>query len=325
MDIRRVRFLVELAEHSRMAATAEALGYSASAVAQHIHALERELGVQLIEPAGRNVRLTPPARVLVEHARPIFADIEYAQTQVAASLTRPQGTVRIATFQTAAFTVVPRMITRLAADHPQVVVEFSGGENDQTLLGLVANRYDLVIFEKYPGIPIELDDSLAVELLVEDPLWLVVPRFVAESLDRNRHPLTQVSTIPWAMEPPGTDPRSWAMGLCQQAGFTPRIRYTTADTLVHLRLVQEGLAVALIPEFALLDSNDIAHRLPPLLSQPPPTRALYTATRRSASNDPAIVATKIALSEALDRGRVCQETGLSGSTRSGYRASAALL
>lgn len=300
IDIRRVRFLVELAEHGTMAATAEALSYSPSAVAQHLHALERELGVKLIEPAGRNVRLTQPARVLVDHARPIFAQLEYAQSQVAASLTDPQGTVRVATFQTAALTIVPRMINQLAALYPQVVIEFTGGENDQTLAGLVANRYDLVIFEKYPGLPVELDESLSVQLLVQDPLWLVVPRQIADSLAKDQNPLQQVATQPWAMEPPGTHPRSWAMELCQQVGFTPHVRYTTADTLVHLRLVEAGLAVALIPEFALLGAGDNACPLTPLLDQPPPARTLLTATRRSAASDPAVVATRNALKEVLD-------------------------
>src|SRR4029079_10809900 len=68
LDIRRVRFLAELADRGTLAAFAEALNYSPSAVAQHVHALERELGVALVEPVGRRGQLTGPARVPGRHA-----------------------------------------------------------------------------------------------------------------------------------------------------------------------------------------------------------------------------------------------------------------
>src|SRR4051794_16000575 len=96
LDIRRVRFLAELADRGTLAAVAEALSYSPSAVAQHVHALERELGVALIEPVGRRVQLTGPARIPVEHARLIFAELERAEADVASALDEPRGTVRIA-------------------------------------------------------------------------------------------------------------------------------------------------------------------------------------------------------------------------------------
>lgn len=299
IDTRRLRFLCQLDSYGTMAATAESLNYSPSAVAQHIHALERELGVRLIEPAGRNVQLTPPARVLVEHARPIFAQLEHAEAQMAASLNAPQGIVRLAAFQTAAFTIIPTMIADTTLRYPQVTIEFAQGENDQNLAGLLDNRYDLVVFEQYPGLPVERHDDLTVHELADDPLWLIVPAAFADELTADPDPLQQVSARPWAMEPPGTHPRIWGVGLCQQAGFTPHVRFTTVDTLLHLKLVGDGLAVALIPQLALAALPSDAKRIAPFTGQLPPNRTLFTATRRSAVADPALVATRQALASAI--------------------------
>jgi DNA-binding transcriptional LysR family regulator len=50
------------------------------------------------------------------------------------------------------------------------------------------------------------------------------------------------------MEPVGTTAREWATAVCRQAGFEPEVRYTSTDLQIHLRLVESGLAAALLPD-----------------------------------------------------------------------------
>ncbi|NUT55486.1 MAG: LysR family transcriptional regulator, partial [Thermoleophilia bacterium] len=68
LDLRRLRLLRELHERGTVAAVAGALQYTPSAVSQQLAVLEREAGVPLLEKAGRTLRLTDAALVLVEHA-----------------------------------------------------------------------------------------------------------------------------------------------------------------------------------------------------------------------------------------------------------------
>ena len=308
LDIRRVRFLTELADRGTLAAVAEALNYSPSAVAQHVHALERELGVMLIEPVGRRVRLTGPARILVEHARRIFAELEQAEADVASALDEPRGTVRVAAFQTAAWTLVPILVTGLGARYPQITLEFTEGENAENLAGLSglsSTRFDLVVFEDYPGLPIGLGEGLDIQDVADDPMWLAVPTALAVTLDTARDPLSQLADAAWVMEPPGTAPRTWAAGVCQRAGFVPRIRYTTDDTMLHLSLIRAGVAVGLLPQLALdaplsrdAGLQDVV-RYALTDGEMPVTRALRTATRRSAAGDPAVAAVRTTLVDAV--------------------------
>lgn len=304
IDTHRLRFLCQLAVSGTMAAAADSLNYSPSAVAQHIHALERELGVRLIEPVGRNVRLTAPARILVDQARSIFAQLEQAQALVAASLDSPQGTLRVAAFQTAAFGIIAQAVGRCAEQYPQVTIEFTQGENDSNVAGLVDNRFDLVVFETYPGLPLELHDDLVVQPVVDDPLWLMVPDGIAGTIDVEQDAIKQVSELPWAMEPPGTHPRRWAFGECQRAGFVPRIRYVSADTLLHLHLVEAGLAVALLPSLALGAARGGASRFAPIAGQLPPARTLFMASRRSTTADPTMAAVRQLLMAVVQEQRV---------------------
>ncbi|MEU4732878.1 LysR family transcriptional regulator, partial [Streptomyces sp. NPDC023588] len=68
LDVRRLRLLRELARRGTIAAVAEALAFSPSAVSQQLGVLEREAGLPLLERTGRGVRLTPAGQHLVGHA-----------------------------------------------------------------------------------------------------------------------------------------------------------------------------------------------------------------------------------------------------------------
>src|SRR3954451_5357765 len=122
LDLKRLRFLRELDERGTIAAVADALQFTPSAVSQQLATLERETGVKLLERAGRGVRLTDPARglgrhpgaaagragrgvrltaparVLVEHAGPLLERAALAEADLAAAAGGVSGRARIAAF-----------------------------------------------------------------------------------------------------------------------------------------------------------------------------------------------------------------------------------
>src|SRR3954466_8149277 len=84
LDLRRLRLLRELSERGTIAAVADALQFTPSAVSQQLAMLERETGVRLLERAGRGVRLTDPALVLVGHASALLDRAAEAEADLAA-------------------------------------------------------------------------------------------------------------------------------------------------------------------------------------------------------------------------------------------------
>ena len=96
LDLHRLRLLRELKHRGTLAAVAEALAYTPSAISQQLSVLETEAGVPLLERAGRRVRLTPAAERLVEHTEAILERLEQARADLDASAASISGTVRIA-------------------------------------------------------------------------------------------------------------------------------------------------------------------------------------------------------------------------------------
>src|SRR3954449_393000 len=120
LDVRRLRVLREVAACGSFSAAAESLSFTQSAVSQQVAALERECATKLLERGPRGVRLTDAGRALVEHADAILARIEDAEEELAAIAGLRGGRLRIATFQSAGATLIPRAVGEFHRRHPGV-------------------------------------------------------------------------------------------------------------------------------------------------------------------------------------------------------------
>jgi DNA-binding transcriptional LysR family regulator len=118
LDLHRLRLLRELKHRGTLAAVADALAYTPSAISQQLSVLETEAGVPLLERAGRRLRLTPAAERLVEHTEAILERLEQARADLDASAASIGGTVRVAAFHTTAHAVIPAAQNSTTASWP---------------------------------------------------------------------------------------------------------------------------------------------------------------------------------------------------------------
>ncbi|SEQ75914.1 DNA-binding transcriptional regulator, LysR family [Lentzea xinjiangensis] len=282
-DLHRLRLLRELSQRGTLAAVAQALNYSPSSVSQQLSLLETEVGVPLLEPVGRRVKLTPQAEILVRHTEEVLARLERAESEVAASLHEVTGTLRVATFQTAALALIPATLARMRDEHPALRIEFQVLDPSEALSGLNARDFDLVFLEEWPDQPQARFSSLEYRELIRDPIRLAVPRGL---------PVSEIRSSPWIMETAGMPQRFFNLNWCRHHGFEPDVRFSSVDVLVKLRFVERGLAVALLPDLVWYDREITVdlHELPE-----PMSRLLFTAARAGRGQHPAVRAFREAL------------------------------
>lgn len=290
-DLHRLRLLREVHLRGTLIAVAAALGYSPSSVSHQLALLEREVGVSLLEPHGRRVRLTAAAELLVSHTGDILLGLERAEAAMTAFTSEVAGTLRVATFQTAAHTLVPDMLDALTLDHPGVTVTVAHIHAHTAIPALHARDFDLVLYEEYPHNPITPHSDVITENLTADPMALLVP---ADSAAATLHDLANAQ---WVAEPPGTPARTWMTALCHDAGFEPTIAFETPDVLLHARLVSQSRAVALIPQLAF-DPTPSTRTLPT-----GEHRTIASAIRRGSEDNRAIAAARHALRDAVQPNR----------------------
>ena len=286
LELRRLRLLRELKIRGTIAAVAEALSYSPSSVSQQLALLETEAGVPLLTKSGRRVQLTPQAEVLVAHTALLLERIELMEAELDSSLTEVRGTVRLAVFQSAALGIIPQALTLLAAEYPALRVEVTQREPENALFETWARDFDLVIAEQYPGHSAPREPDLDRVALCEDELRLGGAASLDDARDRA-----------WVMEPRGTASRHWAEQTCRSAGFEPDVRFETADLQAHIRLIESGNAVALLPDLVWAGRRPSVD-LTALAGAP--KRQVFTSVREASRERPTIVAIRDVLQRSVD-------------------------
>jgi DNA-binding transcriptional LysR family regulator len=291
LDVRRLRLLHQLQLRGTISAVATALSYTPSSVSQQLALLEAEAGVPLLEKSGRRVRLTPQAEVLVRHTSALIERLELMEAELDQSLTAVTGTVRLAVFQSAALGLIPQALTILSEEYPQLRVEVTQREPEHALFETWTREFDLVVAEQYPAHAAPLQADLDRLGLCEDELRLGVPSTLAGTS------LVDAKNSPWVMEPRGTASRHFSEQLCRQAGFEPDVRFETADLQAHIRLIESGHAVAVLPDLVWA-GREPSVRLLALDGRP--ARTVFTSAREASATRPGILACRDALGRAVE-------------------------
>jgi DNA-binding transcriptional LysR family regulator len=299
LELRRLRLLRELHERGTIAAVADALQFTPSAVSQQLAMLERETGVRLLERAGRGVRLTDPALVLVDHAGALLERAAEAEADLAAAASTVTGRGRIAGFQSVALRVALPAMEALARDAPQLRCEFVEAEPEQALPALALGDVDLVIGDAWQHQPWRMPAGLRTEELLRDPVHVALP--VRDPLARRHRdavPLAALAGAAWASGHPAMGWEEMTRRACREhGGFEPDIRHRTNDATVALALVARGLAVTLVPDLVL------AKRPPGValrrIAEAPVSRAIFAATRASDAARPSTQALLSAIRDAV--------------------------
>lgn len=173
LDLRHLIALKAIADEGSFGRAAEQLGYTQSAISQQIAALERIVGLRLIERPGgpRPISLTEAGRVLLRHADAIQARLLAARADMAALEAGDAGRLRVGTFQSVGARIIPALLRRFSENHALVEVVLSELQHEHALLELIERgELDLTFWT----LPVEPGPYEMVELLT-DPYVLVVP------------------------------------------------------------------------------------------------------------------------------------------------------
>jgi DNA-binding transcriptional LysR family regulator len=248
IDVRRLEILREFARCGTVAATAEAVHLTASAVSQQLAALSREAGTPMLEPDGRRVRLTAAAEMLLAHAHEIFTHLEHAEADLAAFRAGHAGTVSLGGFPTSIRALAVPAISAVA-DRSGVRVRVMQVAAEEAADALLAREIDVAMTLVRPGTAIGgLDPRLTAEHLLDDILDLVLP--VEHPLAGQREvELAKLSDADWVGFTGGY---CWQVteAACARAGFAPRVVHVADDDSAVMALVSAGDGVATVPRLA---------------------------------------------------------------------------
>jgi DNA-binding transcriptional LysR family regulator len=280
MDPRRLLTFREVARLGSFSRAGEALALTQPAVSQQVSALERQLGVRLLERGPGGPTPTEAGALLLAHADAVADRLAQADRQVAELNAADRETLRIGSFPSALASLIPAAIARLRDLRPEIQVEATEASGQELGEAVAAGAlHAAVCFQDAEAPPRRPEGTERHELGGERMHVVLAPDHPLAG--REEIELRELAGETWTA--PSRD--SLIYRSCVAAGFEPRIAFVTRDVLAARGIVRAGLGVTLMPELVSGLFDDIA--VVPL-DGPQPKRSLYALTPASGARDSAL-------------------------------------
>ncbi|MFB9821489.1 LysR family transcriptional regulator [Arthrobacter ramosus] len=262
IEIAALRALVAVEQQGSVVAASEAMGFSPSAVSQQIKKLEKQSGVTVLERHGRGVLLTDRGMALAEYGRRILGELEELQATLLADPAKPSGVLRLVGFSTACCGLVGPMLRKLGAAQAVAAGSSAAGSSGLGGSGLeirvvaedpreavqrvATGEADLGVVHNWHSVPLVIPENMIHEDLCLD---------TADVLLNSAHPLAGRTAVEpsdlvderWISTPAGAICNEALLAIFAGLGRVPDIRIYDPDFSTHIAMVQQGVAVALVP------------------------------------------------------------------------------
>lgn len=235
--------LISVADRRSVPYAAQDTGYSQSVIWHALRELRGLIGESLIEHRSSGIILSAVGEILVRHAKLAFAELRYAEDDVAAFQGNLSGRVVIGALPLSRTLLVPRAITQLSARYPNLEFSLVDGPYSTLLPALRCGDLDLIIGALRLPAP---TDDIVQEALFREPLSIVAG--AANPLLR-RGPLTFADLIGerWVVPIRGTPTRSIFESLFARNDLPPPSNIIESSSLIATRaLLMEGNCLTII-------------------------------------------------------------------------------
>ncbi|AVK61447.1 LysR family transcriptional regulator [Lactobacillus sp. CBA3605] len=259
MNLRHLIFFKELARTQHMSQAADSLGISQPSLSYAIKKLEKELGVPLFEPDGRNIKLTPIGEVYLKYITASLNDLSQGNELVHQLMNPDTGHVNLGFTYTLGQQLVPELLTNFQADSQNKAINFELGQNNsnELLQDLATEKYDLILASNIEKFGEQVADNLFDFIpLVQQEIVAAIP---------SQHPLAIKETLqvadlapyPMILFSKNSGLRPLIDQILAQAKVTPKVAYEVEEDHTMAGFVQHNLGVALMPYLPLLNQTNV--------------------------------------------------------------------
>lgn len=273
MELRQIKYFIEVAKTEHVTEAAVNLHVAQSAVSRQIANLEDELNVKLFEREGRNVKLTTVGRVFLEHVELALLEIDHAVEKVNEFLNPETGMIRIGFPNSLSANTLPTVISSFRQQYPNINLQVEQGSLHYLMQSVMKGRLNLAFVTPVPmneevvcGKIFFTEDMVA--LLPNDHLFV----------DQEGIRLDQLRNDPFVLFRTGLR-KNLILDACQQAGFQPQVAFEGEDIDTIKNLVAAGIGVGLLPETTV--GNVPRETVMKPVSEPTVTRTVGVITPRN--------------------------------------------
>ncbi|HZG80891.1 MAG TPA: LysR family transcriptional regulator [Brevibacillus sp.] len=239
MDLLQLKYFQIVARLEHMTRAAEELHISQPSLSKMISRLEKHLGVPLFDRHGKQIRLNRFGKIFLNRVDRVFAELEEGQYELSDLTGLERGQVILAA---STGRLLPELLSAFLKKYPQINIKLLQGTSQECQNLLERGEADLIITH-----PLIRDPKFKNVPLLHEKMFLAVPP---------NHRLANQKKV-WLRDAAEETYISLVMSyeltqttldMCRDSGFVPNIAFECNDAEVILRMVHNGLGVALIPQ-----------------------------------------------------------------------------
>jgi len=232
-----------VAEELHFGRAAARLQMTQQPLSQQIYQLEAELGVSLFHRTKRRIQLTDAGEVFLKEAHQLLLHAEQSIEKARQAARGEVGRLSIGFSGFATYSVLPKVLQTFRERFPQVELNLEEMTTSVQIQALLKKQIDLGLM-----IPPVNDKSLLIELLLQEPLVVVLPETHLLAKE-SELALSALADEPFILVPRHLEPGYYdqCISLFQQAGFSPKVVQKASQKQTILGLVSAGMGVSLAP------------------------------------------------------------------------------
>ena len=287
MTLNQLRTFLAVADNESVRGAAQELVVTQAAVSASLAALQKGLGLDLVAPDGRGLRLTDAGKAYASYARRILGLVDEAGLAAAASADPERGELRIAAVTTAAEQVVPHILGGFRRQHPLTGIRLEAGNRERVRSLLDRHQVDLAVTGRpEPGWEVDVHAVRPHELVV-----VAAPDLAAEAEQAGRAAgpadlLTWLARQTWLLREPGSGTRASTAALLAEIDIAPLTLIVGSNGAIT-QSASVGLGVTLVSRDAVAAELSTGRLAEVAVPGTPLHRDWYLLSRRDTLPPPA--------------------------------------
>lgn len=240
MDTKALRYFQAVAEFGSYSRGAEFLRLSQPALSRAVRQLEHELGAELFRRHGHGVTLSEAGRTLLSRSQPILRSIEQARDEVRGGARGLTGTVNLAVPPAAGTYLIPTLVQRFGAAHPNVSLKVIGGYSGYIHEWLIRGQVDLACW--HDPVP---QRGFEILPLIREPVF-VVGRPGSFPAGRNLIRTEDLAKLPLILPSRPNASRRLLDGWMAARRIEPNLRMEVDDPSIIRALLRTGYGFSIL-------------------------------------------------------------------------------
>lgn len=275
ISTKQLRYFDAVARLGHFGRAAEHCAVTQPALSMQIGALEKQLGLELIERRSKGIALTETGREIARRASKILLELRDISDYAANCKAPLSVPIRLGVIPTVAPYMLPRLLLSLRKHHPDLALHIREAQTHSLMAELVAGSLDLLVL----ALPVERKDIETVELR-SDRFLLAVPRGRTFG-SRVRISPDMIQNDRLLLLEEGHCLRDQALAVCNLRPFNSTDTLGASGLSTLVQMVTSGLGLTLLPEISI--AHETAHGDVKLLrfADPEPKRLLGIAWRKT--------------------------------------------